>query len=120
MGGLISQRTHRKTRGNTVDEKVYVHRKLKLKDTSTSKPQYNKVSLDQEYVTTPYYLDKFEDVENYWYDLQRISQTTKLNMREYMKQHNEGDEEGGEDEAVRPEAHQTRQLVDKRRRNSTR
>jgi len=97
--GLISQRTHRKTRGNTVDEKVYVHRKLKLKDTSTSKPQYNKVSLDQEYVTTPYYLDKFEDVENYWYDLQRISQTTKLNKREYMKQHSDGEEKGMRKEA---------------------
>ena len=61
--------------------------------------RYNKVSLDQEYVTTPYYLDKFEDVENYWYDLQRISQTTKLNKREYMKQHSDGEEKGMRKEA---------------------
>jgi len=79
--GLITQRTHRKTRGNTVDEMVYVHKTLKLKDISTSKPHYSQISADQEYPFTWYKLGKFDDVRDNWLDLQKFSDLTNLNRR---------------------------------------
>ncbi|XP_015124460.1 general transcription factor 3C polypeptide 1 [Diachasma alloeum] len=59
---------------------LYLNRRSELFDTTTSAPSYHKID-EQEYLRQPYYFDKMQVVEKYWYDMWNICINTQLGGR---------------------------------------
>lgn len=60
---------------------IFFNRHTQILDTTTSEPGFSKINTDREYTAIKYEFSSFEDINQYWTNLQRICIYTKLGYR---------------------------------------
>lgn len=64
---------------------VFLHRKLRIKDTTASSPGYHQVSANIEYPCKYFFLETEDDVNQFWLELENICLCTPLGMPQTMQ-----------------------------------
>lgn len=64
---------------------LFLHRKLRIKDTTPSAPGYHQVSADIQYPTKYFFLETEDDVNQFWLELENICVCSPLGMPQTMQ-----------------------------------